>query len=267
MNEDRLAFQRHSQKVTRTKRWKVLRMVILERDGFACKSCGARGRLEVDHIKPVRTHPELSFEPGNLQPLCAACHTRKTRIECGHKPQPESRKDWSGFVRALERGGQRFSIPEGLRPSAIPVTLVFGPPGAGKSTLIRLESRPDDVVIDFDVYLKSVGGVKWDTDKAKVRQAFQLRNAALHGLATRRGGRAWVIATAPTKAERRLWRSTLGRATEVVLAVDPETCKARIRADPDRQHAVETMCAAVDRWWQTYAAESGKTQATGELHA
>ena len=199
MNEDRAAFQRHSQKVTRTKRWKVLRMAILERDGFACKHCGAHGRLEVDHIQPVRTHPELSYEPGNLQPLCAACHTKKTRIECGHKPQAESRKDWSGFVQALERGGQRFSVPHGLKPSAIPVFLVCGPPGSGKSTLIRAESRADDVVIDFDIYLKSVGGVKWDTDQAKVRQAFALRNAALHDLATRRSGRAWLIATAQPK--------------------------------------------------------------------
>ena len=264
MNEDRIAHKRHSQKVTRTKRWKVLRMAVLERDGFACKACGARGRLEVDHIKPVRTHPELSFEPGNLQPLCATCHTRKTRLECGHPPKSDGRKDWAGFVKTLERGGKRFSIPDGLRPSAIPVFLVFGPPGAGKSTLIRQESRDGDVVVDFDVFLKSVGGVKWDTDMVKVRQAFQLRNAALQGLATRRSGRAWVIATAPSKAERRLWKSTLLRATEILLAVDPDTCKARIRADPDRQHAVEKMCAAVDQWWRTYAAESGQPKQTGD---
>ena len=86
---------RHSAKVTRTARWKVLRMAILERDGFACRACGtARGRLEVDHIKPVRTHPALSFEPSNLQTLCPACHTRKTRLECGHPPLPQSRQQW-----------------------------------------------------------------------------------------------------------------------------------------------------------------------------
>ena len=95
---------RHSAKVTRTARWKVLRMAILERDGFACQHCGARGRLEVDHIKPVRTDPELSFEPGNLQALCPGCHTKKTRIECGHAPLPDDRQSWRGFVAALEGG-------------------------------------------------------------------------------------------------------------------------------------------------------------------
>ena len=61
---------RHSKKVTRTKRWQALRAEILERDGYRCQDCGCGGRLEVDHIKPVRTHPELSYDPGNLQALC-----------------------------------------------------------------------------------------------------------------------------------------------------------------------------------------------------
>jgi 5-methylcytosine-specific restriction endonuclease McrA len=96
---------RHSKVITRTKRWKVLRMEILERDGFCCKGCGCGGRLEVDHIKPVRTHPELSYEPRNLQALCPSCHTKKTRIECGHRPSPDDRLQWRGFVTDLEAGG------------------------------------------------------------------------------------------------------------------------------------------------------------------
>jgi 5-methylcytosine-specific restriction enzyme A len=95
--------QRYSKRVTRTKRWKVLRMEILERDGFRCKSCKCGGRLEVDHIKPVRTHPELSFEPGNLQALCPSCHARKTRIECGHPPPREDRQDWRKAVASMSR--------------------------------------------------------------------------------------------------------------------------------------------------------------------
>lgn len=98
---------RHSKRVTRTARWKTLRMAILERDGFRCRDCGGRGRLEVDHIKPVRTHPGLAYAPGNLQALCPACHTRKTRIECGHPPPREGRHDWAEAVEALERPGKR----------------------------------------------------------------------------------------------------------------------------------------------------------------
>ena len=97
---------RHSRVVTRTKRWKVLRMEILERDGFRCRSCGCGGRLEVDHIKPVRTHPNLGYEPSNLQALCPSCHTRKTREECGHPPVSEDRQKWAESVLTMERQGK-----------------------------------------------------------------------------------------------------------------------------------------------------------------
>ncbi|MEQ9257503.1 MAG: HNH endonuclease signature motif containing protein [Roseovarius sp.] len=99
--------QRFSQHVTRTKRWKALRAEILERDGYRCRACGARGRLEVDHVQPVRTHPQLAYEPGNLQALCPGCHTRKTRIECGHPPPREDRLEWRQAVEALERRGKK----------------------------------------------------------------------------------------------------------------------------------------------------------------
>ena len=92
---------RYSKRVTATRRWQVLRQQILERDGWKCRGCGERRRLEVDHIKPVRTHPELSFDPRNLQALCGPCHTRKTRIECGHKEKSPERKAWADAVAAL----------------------------------------------------------------------------------------------------------------------------------------------------------------------
>ena len=94
-------YDRHSKAILRTKQWQALRWQILERDGFACVQCGARGRLEVDHIKPVRTHPELSFDQGNLQSLCPGCHTKKTRIECGHKPASPERLQWRESVAEL----------------------------------------------------------------------------------------------------------------------------------------------------------------------
>ena len=92
---------RHSRHVTATRRWQVLRHQILERDGWKCRCCGERRRLEIDHIKPVRTHPELSFDPRNLQALCGPCHTRKTRIECGHKEKSPERKAWVDAVAEL----------------------------------------------------------------------------------------------------------------------------------------------------------------------
>lgn len=98
----RAEYHRFSKRVTSTRRWQSLRAAILERDGYRCKKCGARGRLEVDHVKPVRTHPALAFDPQNLQALCPSCHTQKTRQECGHAPTDPAREAWQDAIRALE---------------------------------------------------------------------------------------------------------------------------------------------------------------------
>ncbi|MEO0344475.1 MAG: HNH endonuclease [Pseudomonadota bacterium] len=90
---------RYSWSVTKTRRWKHFRVTILERDGYTCVQCGSRRRLEVDHILPVRTHPELGFEASNCQTLCASCHTRKTRVECGAQPLSKAREEWAKLMR------------------------------------------------------------------------------------------------------------------------------------------------------------------------
>ncbi len=94
-------FHRHSKHITRTARWKALRLQALRRDGFQCVQCGARGRLEVDHIAPVRNAPDQAFNLDNLQALCAPCHSRKTRIECGFPPPNPERQKWLNAVKAL----------------------------------------------------------------------------------------------------------------------------------------------------------------------
>lgn len=96
----RRAYARNSKKVTSTRRWRVLRHQILERDGWQCRTCGARHRLEVDHVEPVRVAPERAFDPTNLQTLCGPCHTRKTRIECGH-PAPMRSPERDAWAKAV----------------------------------------------------------------------------------------------------------------------------------------------------------------------
>ncbi len=98
---------RHSKRVTHSRRWQAVRHAVLERDGYRCVDCGARGRLEVDHIQPVRSAPHLAFDPANCAARCARCHTKKTRLEVGHPPPSEDRQAWRQAVLTLERGGRK----------------------------------------------------------------------------------------------------------------------------------------------------------------
>ena len=54
-----------------------------------CRHCLRDGRVEaatcVDHIVPISQAPDLRLVRSNLQALCHACHTRKTRAEMLHK--------------------------------------------------------------------------------------------------------------------------------------------------------------------------------------
>lgn len=98
-----MRFQRHGAHVYRDRRWPALRLAAKRRDGWACVQCGSRHRLEVDHVKPVRDRPDLAFDLTNLQTVCASCHTRKTRLECGHSELSPERQKWRDLVADMRR--------------------------------------------------------------------------------------------------------------------------------------------------------------------
>lgn len=88
-------------------RWAVARLAAKRRDGWKCVKCGARGRLEVDHIERVKHRPELAYELTNLQTLCGVCHSRKTAIETGIAPLDPKRQAWRDLLAAMAKPQQK----------------------------------------------------------------------------------------------------------------------------------------------------------------
>lgn len=64
-----------------TETWKRLRYAALVASSGRCSCCGRSAKegaiLRVDHIKPIRTHPELKADATNLQVLCNDCNWGK----------------------------------------------------------------------------------------------------------------------------------------------------------------------------------------------
>lgn len=68
-------------------RWRALRLERLRMDNYRCVMCNAecygkkRGSLSprVDHIKEVKSHPELAWDKNNLRTLCPTCDNRRHR--------------------------------------------------------------------------------------------------------------------------------------------------------------------------------------------
>jgi 5-methylcytosine-specific restriction endonuclease McrA len=118
--------------------WQKLRAVVLGEEPL-CRECSRRGIVTpatlVDHILPKASNGSDARE--NLQPLCADCHKEKT-----------IRED-SGFAA---------TIPKWIRPSAIPLTIVCGPPAAGKTSYVREHAQWNDLVIDLDAIIAMLSG-------------------------------------------------------------------------------------------------------------
>lgn len=82
-------------------RWRAVSARVL-RDEPVCRHCARAGLTEpatqVDHIVGLALAPDRAFDPTNLQPLCTACHARKSTAERTGHPDPNDAR--AGHQRA-----------------------------------------------------------------------------------------------------------------------------------------------------------------------
>lgn len=204
-----------------------------------CVLCEREGRVT---LATVRDHIINLADGGqdvrsNTQPLCAECHAIKTA---------EESKRGTLSPQYAER-----SFPSDLRPSRVPLTIVCGPPGSGKSTYVYARATANDVVIDFDrIMQRFIGGAtEHHTDKAYLDRVLDSRNQQLRALATDMvHEHAWFIVTAIDPQERERWALVLGG--EVVVMDTPlDECIRRINADVTREGYRSRMIEVARRWW------------------
>jgi len=77
--------------------WRSARMLALKTHGARCQCCGATKEdgiiINVDHIKPRKTHPELALEQTNLQILCGPCNHGKGNWDATDWRIPEDKDE------------------------------------------------------------------------------------------------------------------------------------------------------------------------------
>jgi 5-methylcytosine-specific restriction endonuclease McrA len=59
-----------------SRQWRAKRIAILQRDGYTCGYCGQPADT-VDHILPVKDHPDQAMSNDNLIAACKTCNSRK----------------------------------------------------------------------------------------------------------------------------------------------------------------------------------------------
>ena len=81
-----------------TVRWRKLRYAFLKAHPV-CAVCGGLATT-VDHIIPHRGDEALFYDEGNLQALCASCHSAKTLKENGYfRPFARSHENGRGDMK------------------------------------------------------------------------------------------------------------------------------------------------------------------------
>lgn len=216
---------------------------------------GARQRGYTTTWEKVR---KLKMQDAPLCEQCLTLHRTRPAMLVHHKDGNPRNNDMTNLMSLCrnchdEIHGQQMQIP---KPS-IPVVLVCGPPGSGKSTWVDQQRGQTDTVIDLDIIKARLAGVPiYQAGDEWIMAAMAERNRMLAELPTI--GKAWVILSGAKAADRQAWQEKLG-ADVVVLEVSPSVCKDRIANDDRRPELVKRQhVEAVDRWWAGYVARRGE---------
>lgn len=235
-----------------TKAWKDLRQRILVRDLYTCQATGVMltGKAPepnspvVDHIKPHRGDPDLFWDPDNLRAVC---------------------KQWHDSIKqAMEKGGRAKPHPDWLRPSAIPLTIICGPPASGKTTYAKTHAGPNDLIIDLDLIAAELSwqdGKSWDRERYLGPAIFR-RNDLLGSISnSTQYQAAWFVIGEPSARKRAWWENKLEPKQIIVLETPASVCLERIEADPDRPQ--ESNKEELKRWSRLYRPRPGEVRLEG----
>lgn len=252
-----------------TTAWQRLRKAHLAVEPL-CRGCKPH-RLTpantVDHITAISDGGAPFPGHDGLASYCAPCHSAKTvrGTEAGAVRTTKGRKGCDANGNPLDaahpwNGGNGYlpahvidrRMPADLKPSRIPIVIVTGPPGSGKSSYVRERAGPRDRVICLDTIMAKISGQpEHHAPRHLIGKAMETRNAMLRKLADDAvHERAWFIVAAPNPADRRKWARMLGGEL-VVLDTPLRECIRRIKADDSRPPERRAEMAEVaEKWWQ-----------------
>jgi thymidylate synthase (FAD) len=100
-----------------------LRPQILERDGYRCRLCGARGgssmRLDMHHVLPVRARPDLVLDIDNIATVCHPCHLKIGGREMEYAERFGRIPEKEDLAKPQPRAKRRLFVPRSVRVKSV----------------------------------------------------------------------------------------------------------------------------------------------------
>jgi len=114
------------------------------------------------------------------------------------------------------------------------ITIVTGPPCAGKSTHVKANAGPTDVVIDFDALAQAFGNLTPHAAKGAQRDVAQTaRRAAIERVLSGLSADAWIIHTWPTASQLETYKAADALLVELDPGIDEALARASFSERPE----------------------------------
>lgn len=150
------------------------------------------------------------------------------------------------------------SLPEEARRK---VTLVCGPPAAGKTQYVAERASRGDLIWDFDAVSSAItfGAARHETSVGTMDIVRAMRSAMVDVLESGKGPMtSWIIWSLPTVSTRRKVADKLG-AEVVVLECAPERCVSNAAANGRDKLLVKRVERSANEWWEKYKPHESDT--------
>ena len=213
-----------------TKAWQDLRWKKIIEAGGKCERCGKdftddMSQLIAHHKEHLTdenlTDPFVALNPDNVEIVCRKCHAHY--------------HDDRGYIKPRKQ-----------------VFIVYGPPLSGKTTYVRQNAEPGDLIIDMDALYTAVSFEDLYTRPPELnRIVFGMRDWLYDQVRIRNGNwiTAWIIAGLPRKGEREQLAARLG-ASCVLIECDKEECHKRLLNAEDGRFP--QWGEYIDKWFADY---------------
>lgn len=232
--------QEFSKKFYKSIEWLTCReQIILDRsdkEGIKCEKCGKyiteSKFIQLHHIKELTPQNindvNITLNPDNILVLCQTCHNMIHGRYC------------KGAVRKV-------------KPKK--VNIVYGPPMAGKTSLVKEYMQPGDLVIDMDKLYQAISFMPEYNKPDRLKfNVLAVRNLLIDHAKTRYGNftNAWIIGGYANKVDRERLASDLG-AELIFVGADKEDCMYRLTCCNDyRQDHQEEWKQYINKWFAEY---------------